>query len=600
MRLGLIASLAGLALVVTGFTPGSAGGERFDAGNLIVAGTDVRERTPSGTIVRAFDTGGVTRAVAVSGDILYVGGDTSTLLLFNPDGTRGMTESFPEGFDVTAMDANASHIYAATTDGRFLHQLYRIDPAGPVEFPRFLEAPATSLDIASDDCTLFYSTLTRGIRRMDVCHTESAGTLLLSLAANDIALLPDATLLAAPRKGGAVVRIRSDGKVVRRYKRGSRTSWKALALTPDASAFWAADSAGRLVEFQLSSGRILKTLAPAEKVRDLLVVGAPQGDPGTWRGRDDGSLELDGVPTLTGEGFVDQDNGRPTPPEPCSPASESTLHFNSTSLAVGPYRGTYASMQTARLGPQTIQEPSGPLGVPVGRLLDLEGGFTISSGARTVSGTLALPKKTSDANSGTCLSFQNMSFPHSPLFPPERLLTGYYRSLNAHAFLYRATISANGRQYVDSGDSALFTDEYYLTDTDGSFAGSANRYEQTFQSRSVSVTDRFASKRDRHQHTVDVRGNRTTATLVVRWTPGSTFTVKGISFHRRSTRELQGGEKLKPGKLKPGGIVVRTTRKGRTLRIVITKLKPGELRFTVVPARLSGSAAATTTLADPG
>jgi hypothetical protein len=179
--------------------------------------------------------------------------------------------------------------------------------------------------------------------------------------------------------------------------------------------------------------------------------------------------------------------------------------------------------------------------------------------------------------------------------------TGYYRNLYARSFLYSATIRANGRVYLDSGDSALFTDEYYLTDSTGAFRGSAKRYEQTFRSRSVSTTDRFTSRHDREKHTIVVRGNHKTASFTVRWKrKRDAFTVAGISFHRRSGRTLQSRQKLKPGKLKPGGVYVRTTRKGRTLRVVVTKLKPGELRFTVVPTRLGGSTTAKTTLESPG
>ena len=599
MRLSL-ATFAGLAFVVAGFSPGEADRAHLSPGNLIIAGSIVHEQTAAGGMVRTFDAGGTARALAVSRGILFVGGTASTLQLFNPDGTRGMMESFPEGFEVTAMDANSSHIYAATSDGRFLNQLYRIDPAGPVDFPLFLESTTTSIDIASDDCTLFYSTLERGIRQMDVCRGDSTGTLLLSRAANDIALLPDATILAAPREGDAILRIRSDGRVVRRYTRKSSSAWKALAVGADGSSFWAADSAGRLVRFLLSSGRVATALPPGSPVRELLVVGAAQGSAGRWRGRDDGSLELDGVPTLTGEGLVDQRNGRPSLPEPCSRTTASTLHFSSKSRAVGPYAGTYSSAQTTTVGPQTIQEPSGPLGVPVGPLVDLNGGFTISSGDRIVSGRLELPKKKSATNSGSCLSFQNTSFQHSVLFPPEVPLTGYYRALHARAFRYSATIDANGRRYFDSGDSALFTDEYYITHSDGTFAGSADRYEQSFRSRLVSVADTFLSANDRQRHTVQIRGNRKRATLNLKWKRKTdAFTLKGISFHSLSGWRPQSDEKLKPGKLKPGGIRVRTTRNGTTLRVVVTKLKPGELRFVVAATRLTGATTVTTTLEKP-
>jgi hypothetical protein len=600
MRLPLTA-FAGLALVLVGFTPQSADRAGFDPGNLVVADTSVREQDPTGKIVRAFDTGGIARAAAMAGGTLFVAGKTPTLLQFNPDGTRGMVDSFPDGFEVTAMDGNASHIYAAVSDGRSLHQIYRFTTHGVGDFPFPAESAVSSLDIAADGCSLIYSTLERGIRLLDTCKQGASSVLLLRLAANDIALLPDSTLLVAPRKGNALLRVRSDGKVIRRYTHRSSPSWKEIAVTPDGSGFWAADSHGRIVRFSLSSRAAVNVLPPVGPVNDLVVVGAAQGrlNPNT-RGKDDSAAELDGVSTLTGEGFIQQIEGPPLPPEACSPSAESTLHFETRGLSVGPYPGTFASRETALVGPQTVQRPSGPLGVPVGRLLSLDGSFSISGGSREVSGTLSLPRAHTATNTAACLSFRNQTFPNAVIVPPDFPVTGYYRNIHARRFPYEATIAARGLRYVDRGDSGLFTDEYYLTRADGSFLGSATRLQQTFRSRLVSVSDRFASVGTGTEHSVRVRGTRTAVTLRVEWKRKSdAFTVKDIRFRARSSWMPQRDRKLKPGKLKPGGILVRATRKGRTLKIVVTKLKPGEIRFTVVPTRLNGSTTAKTILENP-
>jgi hypothetical protein len=601
MRLGLIALLASLALVAAGFTPDSTGRAHFDPGNLMVAGSNVREQSPSGTVLRAFDTGGKARAVAIGQGNLYIAGATPTLLVFEADGKpRGTLASFPDGFDVTAMDADESHIYVATSDGRFLHEIYRFTHAGVTGFPFLVESPVTSLAIASDGCSLFYSTLKRGIRRLDACDEHASSVLISTLAANDIALLPDGSMLVAPRKENALLRLRNDGKIVRRYARAPSRSWSALSVDPDGSTFWAADSTGRLVQFS-TSGQALKTLGSLGTVRDLLVVGAPHGPASTWRAREDSSLALDGVSALTGEALVQQLQGRPTPPEACSTKTESTLHFAvSNGRAAGPYPGSFSASEVTRLGPQTIDRPSGPLGVPVGRLLDLDGQFSVSSGGRTVLGSLALPRKKSATNSGACLAFENMTFPRAVIFGPGYAVSGYYRNVHARAFLYSATITSDGRKYLDSGDTALFTDEYHLIDSTGRFVGSANRYQQTFRSRFVSVTEGFSSKGAGTEHSVQVRGNRKTLTLRVEWKRKSdAFALQGIRFHKRSSWRPQSDQKLKPGKLKPGGVLVRTTRKGRTLKVVVAKLKPGELRFKVVPTRLRGATTAKTILENP-
>jgi hypothetical protein len=601
MRLGLLASLAGVALVVTGFTSGSTGRARFDPGNLIVAGTTVREQDPTGKIVSAFDVGGIARAAAFAKGTLYVAGKQPTLITFNPDGTRGLLDSFPDGFEITAMDADETHFYVATSDGRSLHQIHRFTLGGVGFFPVPVESKVASLAIASDGCSLFYATLERGIRRLNSCDETASSILISAIAASDIALLPDGTMLIAPQRGTAILRLQSDGTTLRRYKRSGSRSWRKLAVDQDGATFWAADAPGRLVRFSVSSGQVLKTLGGLGPVHDLLVVGAPHGPAASWPAKEDGSLELDGVPTLTGEGFVQQISGRPLPPEPCSPSVESTLHFETEGQAFGPYRGTFSSRETVRVGPQTIQRPSGPLGVPVGRLLSLDGSFSLPGTSRSVSGTLSLPRKETAPNTGACLSFENQTFPNAVLIPPDFPVTGYYRNIHARKFPYRATISSGGRAYVDRGDSALFTDEYYLTRPDGGFQGSVDRLEQTFSSRLVSVVDRFATQGVGKAHSVEVHGNRKTLTLRIAWKSRSdSFTLKGIAFHQRSSFRPNSERKLKPGKLKPGGIFVRTTRKGRTLKIIVTKLKPGELRFKVVPTRLNGTTTATTILENPG
>ena len=97
-----------------------------------------------------------------------------------------------------------------------------------------------------------------------------------------------------------------------------------------------------------------------------------------------------------------------------------------------------------------------------------------------------------------------------------------------------------------------------------------------------------------------VRGGRKSLTFRIEWPrKNDAFTVTGIGLTKASGRNLAGTGKLKPGKLKPGGIRVSTNRHGRTLRVVVTKLKPGEVRFAVAATRLTGATTVTTTLENP-
>jgi len=538
--------------------------------------------------------------------MLYVGGVRPTIRVFNSAGIdHGGIMGFPDGFRITAMDAGASHLYVAISDGGFLHEIYRSTPYGITEFPFAVESRVTAVDIASDDCSLFYATATRGIRRLDVCR-RTPSTLVSNLRARDVALLPDSTLLVAPATGNTILRLGEDGAVVRRYHGPRVRAWRAVAVAPRARSFWAATAKGTIYRFSLPSGsRQGVRIETIPRLAELLVVGGPQGRTRPAPvAKEDGSLALDGVPTLTGEGLVAQTHGRPEPPQQCTAPNPATMEFSppGQTTAVGPYPGDFSATQQASIGPQTIPRPSGPLGVDVGPILGLAGSFGIraANGAQ-VHGTLALPANAGDENTGACLVFERQVFPHSVQFGPTYHLSGYYRNIHARRLDYHASIETGGRTYFDEGETAVFTDECYLTVNGGELAGESYRMAQSFRSRRESVSDTFASEADHEPHMVVVRGNRTTARLRIRWPrPADSFTVDGIELVKDSAlRAPPRRGKLKPGKLKPGGITVRVTRSGTSLNIIVDKLKPGELRFIVKPVRLSGATTVTTALESP-
>lgn len=610
MKLAPFVLSAALTLTVVGFTPSRSDRAAFDRGELVVAGAGVRVYSPTGRMTHHIESAtGAKRVEAQAAALdangtLYVAPNAPVVRVYNPDGSsRGTLGSYPDGFVVTAMDANASHLYVAISDGGFLHQIYRSTLQGLTEFPILVDSQVTSLEVAADDCTLFYATADRGIRRRDVCGGDS-DVLVANVRANDIALLPDSTLLVTPQKGSSLLRMNGSGKVVRRYRGPRVKAWQAVSVTPEGSSFWAATRGGVLYRFSLGSGRRergpIKTIA---SLRELIVVGTPQGPaPPPVAGKQEASLELDGVPTLTGEGFVAVDNAPVTSPVNCTAPSPATMAFSTTGTASGPYPGGYTASQTASIGRQTVVRPSGPLGVDVGKITKLGAQFSVTGGGgRLVNGTLLLPKKPSKANTGACLVFQHQTFPRAVVFSTQYQVSGYYRNIHARRIGYEAAIRSGARTYVDRGNTALFTDQSHVVgDDDGHVALQGTRLTQTFRSRLISVTDQFASKSVQQPHFVRVRGNRKTLTLTVRWKrPSDAFTLKGIRLVRPSAWRPQSERKLKPGKLKPGGVVVRTTRKGKTLKVVITKLKPGELRFTVAPAKLGGSTTVATTLESP-
>lgn len=607
-------ALLGAGLVMSGSGAAAPAGEPFTPGNVVVAGAGLRVYTPAGAVTDVLAVGTGPRAIqlraAAAGPpgTIYAASDTPVLKVFESDGSHGGIGEYPDGFVVTALASDAAHVYVAVSDGGLLNNIYRATHAGVHEFPFVVESRVTALDIADDDCSLFYATAPGGIRRRDVCSRGNS-QLVSNIAARDIALLPDSTLLVVPSKGGAILRLAPDGHVLRRYQTPRVKSWRSVAVTRDAASLWAATPRGVLYRFSLSSGALQgRPIRTISRLAAVDVIDAPEGKaPPLGPAKQEGSLELDGVKTLTGEGVVDIADGRPTAPQQCTAPNPARMEFSppagSLNAAVGPYPGEFSSTLTGSIGRQTIKRPSGILGVNVGRVLDLSGSFEIrATDGRRVQGSLLLPKRAGNANTGACLVFQNQTFPNSILFPPSVPLTGYFRNIHAGQLGYRATIQTGGRTYFDEGDTSLYTDEYYLSRADlgGLFAGSASRQTQSFYSRLQSVDDEVDSKSERERHVIVVRGGRKSLTFRIEWPrKNDAFTVTGIGLTKASGRNLAGTGKLKPGKLKPGGIRVSTTRHGRTLRVVVTKLKPGEVRFAVAATRLTGATTVTTTLENP-
>ena len=334
-HLVVLAVLLGAGLLATGFGAAAPAGEPFTPGAVVVGGAGLRVYTPAGAVTDVLAVGTGPRAIqlhaAAAGPPgrIYAATDTPVLKVFDSDGAHGGIGEYPDGFVVTALDSDAAHVYIAVSDGGLLHSIYRSTHAGVHEFPFMVESRVTALDIASDDCSLFYATATRGIRRLDVC-SRGASRLVSDLVARDIALLPDSTMLVVPRTGRAILRLAPDGHVLRRYQTPRVKSWRSIAVAPGAVSLWAATPGGVVYRFSLSSGKLegrrFSTISPLVAVD---VIDGPDGTaPPLGPPKQEGSLELDGVETLTGEGLVDIADGRPTAPQQCTAPNPATMEFS--------------------------------------------------------------------------------------------------------------------------------------------------------------------------------------------------------------------------------------------------------------------------------
>jgi cysteine-rich repeat protein len=125
------------------------------------------------------------------------------------------------------------------------------------------------IDLATDQCTLFYTSVGRLVKRFDVCTNTQL---------TDFATLPGTGFAYAFRllppgdgTGGLMVadnynikRLNGTGNVVQTYDSPGEDFWFSLNLDPDGTSFWSGDIATHnFYHFEIDSGNILGGPFPA-------------------------------------------------------------------------------------------------------------------------------------------------------------------------------------------------------------------------------------------------------------------------------------------------------------------------------------------------
>jgi hypothetical protein len=164
----------------------------------------------------------------------------------------------------------SGHLYVGDGDN---NKLYKFDGSGVLDqvfTPDFdpWGRGITYIDLASDQCTVFYTGQGIAIKRFDVCHNQQLPDLLGGLdpytyGAMDFRILPDQSVLLT-----TLVDIRhysKTGTLLKTYNAPGETDpylgWAVLALGPDDQSFWAGSIfPGNLYRFNISTGQ--KLLGP--------------------------------------------------------------------------------------------------------------------------------------------------------------------------------------------------------------------------------------------------------------------------------------------------------------------------------------------------
>jgi cysteine-rich repeat protein len=158
----------------------------------------------------------------------------------------------------------AGNFYVGHASGDFKIRKYNASGTFLESYSAAIHFSGTDwIDLATDQCTLFYTSQGRSVKRFDVC----ANTQL-----TDFATLPDDGVAYALRllppgdgTGGLLVadnnnikRLNGTGNVVQKYDSPGEDNWFSLNLDHDGTSFWSGDAGTRnFYHFGIDSGNIL-------------------------------------------------------------------------------------------------------------------------------------------------------------------------------------------------------------------------------------------------------------------------------------------------------------------------------------------------------
>lgn len=171
----------------------------------------------------------------------------------------------------------------------------------PFQLPGITYPFRPSADLASDQCTLFYTSASDEVLRFDVCRGQPLSPWQLpsgSVAGQVRALAHGGVIVAA---GASIMRLDSAGTVRQTWDHEGVDDWAAVALDASSQSFWAMGGQYSSVAFRfdLASGAVLQTIEAHQR---LIFYG------GLWPrlsvyGEPRAALHAAaGVPTLSGIG----------------------------------------------------------------------------------------------------------------------------------------------------------------------------------------------------------------------------------------------------------------------------------------------------------
>jgi streptogramin lyase len=162
------------------------------------------------------------------------------------------------------------------------HAIIKLDPYGTISA---VYQPATEqqgtdwIDLASDQCTLYYTSQGPSVLRFNVCSRQQLPPLTSQLKEGlALRVLPDSSVIVADLQN--IARFDGSGKPIQTYDASGEDCWSSLALDGDGTSFWATDyCTSDVVRFDLSSGAQISKFnagVPANSVFGIQTFVAPR------------------------------------------------------------------------------------------------------------------------------------------------------------------------------------------------------------------------------------------------------------------------------------------------------------------------------------
>jgi streptogramin lyase len=254
MRTSWMHVLAGVCLLAVSQASMAA----FAKGNVLAAvgAGKIKEFTPTGTLVATYDSG--TNSNETTGMCMDAAGNLYATMFtagkiakWDPNGNLISGSFISPGTPESCQVDQAGNLYIGLTSGG----IKKYNPTTGALIATFSDNPSRSgwIDIAADQCTIFYADDSPAVSRYNVCTSTQLPDFATVGTVSGLRILPGSgDVLASNRTG--VARLSPTGTLLGQYNVPPGNSLIfAVTLDPDGQTFWTADlQNGNIFRFNLN------------------------------------------------------------------------------------------------------------------------------------------------------------------------------------------------------------------------------------------------------------------------------------------------------------------------------------------------------------